>query len=800
MTLCTAALQAQEMVQDARQDGLMKTVAYNVSSFTDIRDKKLQDVMMKMPGLSGEEFSGSVMFTYNGMPVETIYVNGADVLEGNYQPVYNLKPEDVEKLEITENHVQVQIMQGKQYSNSSSINVILKDSAGGRWSGSVKAMAGGTPLLGTTDVNGLKLGAKVQTTVLFKADNTGLDFTGPLQGYGDYGNWGGGWGSGADFDMENASAASMGVSGSFDYNLRKFLDVEPAMAPLASERVRFNRSAIAQIGSTYKLSDDYQLNVQLTLHANWLTANSLDETTFFMGQGEDMYYMSNEAAKLHQYDVQSSATLLSNTPTQYLRNQLILNHRRIDMRKDITGTTPNLHDMHTNPILLRNDFHIKRLLGGHVLSMNAKMGYNNRPQHLFVDQSSEGVSEVLDEKIRTHSAYVDLGAKMDFELSEQWNLSFNAGGAYNGRSLATELKMDHLSGNYGAIDNELKVTNAFGGATMTYISHRMQAELKFPLIWAHYDWKNGLAATQGDTHSVTCLSPAINVKYDFTPRFSVNLSGELNQSPIDRKKIYSGLVFQDFMQAVEGYPKIAKDRSTNASLQLTYRDPEHSFFANGEVSHMSSKDAFLSYMRADDQWMVSSFMPAPDDHKSKFTMESFSISKGIGSLKGKIGLSVMADQNSSALVRGESLLPFTSNSWTLSPYINGRLSSWCNMVYKLSYTTMNMQMGDQDETSNQNYQQSLELIFSPWEKLNFSLLGEHYYTEFSDDLSKHLVLVDFKAEYNLSDRWQLLLNATNILNQKTYNYTMVDSERFTRSFTSYTIRPRNILLGIFYKF
>lgn len=42
------------------------------------------------------------MFTYNGMPVETIYMNGADVLEGNYQPVYNLKPENVEKLEITE--------------------------------------------------------------------------------------------------------------------------------------------------------------------------------------------------------------------------------------------------------------------------------------------------------------------------------------------------------------------------------------------------------------------------------------------------------------------------------------------------------------------------------------------------------------------------------------------------------------------------------------------------------------------------------------------------------------------------
>ncbi len=108
--------------------------------------------------------------------------------------------------------------------------------------------------------------------------------------------------------------------------------------------------------------------------------------------------------------------------------------------------------------------------------------------------------------------------------------------------------------------------------------------------------------------------------------------------------------------------------------------------------------------------------------------------------------------------------------------------------------------GQGDTTHSKGYTQTLETIFTPWEKFNFSFLGEHYYTEFTDDAAKHLVLVDFKAEYILSDDWILQASATNILDQDTYNYTLVDSDTFSRSYTSYAIRPRNVLLSIFHKF
>ena len=62
------------------------------------------------------------------------------------------------------------------------------------------------------------------------------------------------------------------------------------------------------------------------------------------------------------------------------------------------------------------------------------------------------------------------------------------------------------------------------------------------------------------------------------------------------------------------------------------------------------------------------------------------------------------------------------------------------------------------------------------------------------------MLFDCKAEYNLTDNLQLILSAKNILNQKSYNLTIEDTDMFSKSFSSYDIRPRNVLLSLYYKF
>ena len=154
LTLAVPAA-AQEMVKALSEDGLEKTISYDVSKFTDIRDKKLEDVLRKMPGMQVMEWEGFIYLTYNGMDVAKIYVNGMDILEGNNSPVYNMKPEDVERLEITENHTTLKIMKGMEYSHSAAINVVLKNSDDAQWMGSIKGGlgSGSDDLLLNADVN-----------------------------------------------------------------------------------------------------------------------------------------------------------------------------------------------------------------------------------------------------------------------------------------------------------------------------------------------------------------------------------------------------------------------------------------------------------------------------------------------------------------------------------------------------------------------------------------------------------------------------------------------------------------------
>lgn len=778
------SVNAQGLVEAQNQEGLQKTISLEVSKFMDVRDKKLEDVMIKMPGLTSFNRNGALSFKYNGMDVYKIYVNGMDVLEDNNLPVYNMKPEDVERLEITENHLSIQVMQGKQFSNNALINVVLKDTAKDLWSGAVKGQTGGTPLLGMGDFNAMKVGQKTQTTILLKADNTGLDFSGSLK-----------LAQKNDFFFMTPSTGLEGVGGNFDYSLLKALRVDPALAPLQSDRVRFNRSAIFNVGHTMRLSDNYQINSQLILHTNRLTASSLDDTTYFLDQGRQEQETAHENAQLHQNDLQMDVTLLANTSRIYLRNQLSLATQWNDGTKDVSGTFPNLTEVKSTPLELTNSFHMKTLLGQQVFSVDAKLGLLQNPQNLNIEREDG----LFTQHIGGHSYYGDLGAKLDFDLKKGWNLSANAGASFNDRLTTTSMSaMAHHD--WGNMDSKTTIWNGYAGTNLTYISDRMQAELKLPVIYGNYNVKDN-RTQQESIRPQFYFSPSFMLKYDVTSDLSLTAEAELDSEEVTRNMLFTGLMFEDYRNAIHGLPVVRGDKDVDLRAKLMYKDVEHSFFVNAEISKAWRYKAFISSMTFDDDFIIEQYIRSPHNYHNSDAGLELDISKGITSFKGKVGLEMELSREDMSMNRNGTSIPFRASEMTISPYVNGRLSSWINVIYKLTFEKSNLKMKEEDtSSSSKEYTQSLELIVSPTPKMNFSLLGEHYYTEFSDDVSKHLVLTDLKAEYDLNARWQLLFTVRNLLNQRTYNYTMNDSFKFTKSFTSYNIRPRNILVGVYYKF
>lgn len=78
------------------------TIVYNVSSYANVADRSIGDVLRKMPGISVGS-SGEVK--YNGEAINKFYVEGMDMLEGRYGiATNNIQAKDIARVELYENH------------------------------------------------------------------------------------------------------------------------------------------------------------------------------------------------------------------------------------------------------------------------------------------------------------------------------------------------------------------------------------------------------------------------------------------------------------------------------------------------------------------------------------------------------------------------------------------------------------------------------------------------------------------------------------------------------------------------
>ena len=147
------------------------TVSYNVSRFTEAQDRSIADVLRKMPGI---EVAKSGEIRYNGQPINNFYIEGLDMLDGRYgQATNNIAPQDVASVEVMENHQPIKALKDIVFSDRAAINLRLKPHAKARWTGTLRGGAGWSPALWNGALFAMRIGARGQSMVNLKTDNTG---------------------------------------------------------------------------------------------------------------------------------------------------------------------------------------------------------------------------------------------------------------------------------------------------------------------------------------------------------------------------------------------------------------------------------------------------------------------------------------------------------------------------------------------------------------------------------------------------------------------------------------------------
>ena len=270
------------------------TVSYNVSRFTEAQDRSIADVLRKMPGI---EVAKSGEIRYNGQPINNFYIEGLDMLDGRYgQATNNIAPQDVASVEVMENHQPIKALKDIVFSDRAAINLRLKPHAKARWTGTLRGGAGWSPALWNGALFAMRIGARGQSMVNLKTDNTGQN---------------------PSAETERLSVEDILNGGANDYNPAAHLSVGTSSAPLDDTRTRFNRSHMASLNNLRKLSEDYQLSSSLTWGYDRLASDRAARQSWYLADGTRVDTEQESAASCRQ-QLSARIALKANTERFYM--------------------------------------------------------------------------------------------------------------------------------------------------------------------------------------------------------------------------------------------------------------------------------------------------------------------------------------------------------------------------------------------------------------------------------------------------------------------------------------------------
>ena len=300
---------------------------------------------------------------YNGQPINNFYIEGLDMLDGRYgQATNNIAPQDVANVEVMENHQPIKALKDIVFSDRAAINLRLKPHAKARWTGTLRGGAGWSPALWNGALFAMRIGARGQSMVNLKTDNTGQN---------------------PSAETERLSVEDILNGGANDYNPAAHLSVGTSSAPLDDTRTRFNRSHMASLNNLRKLSEDYQLSSSLTWGYDRLASDRAARQSWYLADGTRVDTEQESAASCRQ-QLSARIALKANTERFYMQEKLEASLAWNGIRAVLSGSYPNRQRADAPAYGIENDLKYIRRTGTRSLTVTSYLKYLTRPQSLDV--------------------------------------------------------------------------------------------------------------------------------------------------------------------------------------------------------------------------------------------------------------------------------------------------------------------------------------------------------------------------------------------------------------------------------
>ena len=289
------------------------------------------------------------------------------------------------------------------------------------------------------------------------------------------------------------------------------------------------------------------------------------------------------------------------------------------------------------------------------------------------------------------------------------------------------------------------------------------------------------------------LNPRIGASYTFNANNKLSFNSSVSSHIGDMMTLLTAPMQTNYRTMYTSSGIIGESKGWNSSISWKFQLPMQYFTMNVEANHGENKQNTL-YSQQMDGIDINSHALLRDT-RSQSTGFRVSSTKNFPSIYSKLMFVANFGFNNSEQAVNDKIIKIHSNNYELKGNASVTPLTWLELSYNINYGRSKSKYSDVSNTwTSLTHSGAIHLF--PIPALDLSLDYDHVRRQISEDHYKSMSLFNASAQYKFK-KCVLRLELTNLLNQRSYSYTLFDGIN-TYSY-DYGLCGRTIMLRATFK-
>jgi hypothetical protein len=760
------------------------TTSFNVDAYRDGSERKIEDIIKKLPGVEVNENTGAIK--YKGKAIETVKLDGDDLFDSNYAVgTRNINVDMVEQVQAIENYNDNPLLKGVESGDKVALNLVLKETKA-EYSGTVE-IAGGLFLPKNTTpatlVNATVLGisTKYKSFATLSYNNVGTNNT-PYN-YTEH-------------------TEDIDASQNPDMYARKYIPDTYFSTSVGTQRSNFNNTLFSGYNATFKVNNRFRVKINVFYLHDKITSEQY---------AENNYSFNNENF------VTSDAVSIRKTPTRYvgkidakynLSKKSLLEYNACYDSEKIQTFTDILQNnsINYNNVLQSSAYLFKNKLTythrvskkaalqviGYYVAHNTPQNYNFLPavyqSNSFVSnqQASEFKKDYFDVNATLlgsknkdkYDIFCGLIAYKSLFTSSLWGNTTTEAVSFSDYTNYLQYYRNTIysGGNYNWIKKRLKINASF---RMTYLEQTLQDN----------------AQIKRQTSQNFMLSPSLSATYKLNDISQILCNASYKPTPFSEDYFITKPVYLSTRNVKSNEISLQIQQTTILNVGYAIKNTSRSLRMNVIGIYFFNKgnyyDKFL--IQQNNTNMVSFFLPEANTLKGI----NFMIEKYVHGLESTFRLTtnynIMDYRN---VVGIDVLRQNRMNSLNSELFFKTAFDIIINFenITKHFWSVSKTEGGE--AFTNQSLTNKFKIIIKPNDKL-FLMLNHDYFLPSIQNKTPQISFIDLQGRYKTKKiNWSVMIN--NIANVRTFDQINVND--YSSYIYQTNLLPRHFLVNCLLSF